>query len=330
MKHITMVWVVAALLVHCSYCSGSSLGKVFKDLVASRDIIAAINAEEAAAAATTSPDAIVVDVGFSKGQTLLPSSDFWNRHPENGLSFNIKSTLDATMRMNAKEVAYACSVTAIPNAATMAYHITSLAPYTKATARGVTLVHHMDIFFCDASVLGRPITNRECVNYEGEQGCHPLSWAYDKGALEPYDLPKDAGFLVGRGTPGPFAAIAVQIHYLMPRSESSAQLLQENFRDISGVRLSLTPHLREQNAGTFSFIGGGMAIPPKTRGLRYVAHLPAAVLHTYCAHDFEAAPGGVLHIRDVHMVSVLALVMASNCDDRERIPSHHLSLSSYS
>ena len=165
---------------------------------------------------------LIVDVGFH-AQRLIGASEVWG-DSKLGLTFNIATKLGSA---HPKEGAYACKSILIPQSDSQAYHVTSLAPYVARTARGATMVHHMDIFFCDASIVTQSLSNKECVMYERNPNCYPLVWAYDKGAFAPYDTPRDVGFAVGKGTP--FRAIGLQVHYLMPRTESIAQLLAEHF-----------------------------------------------------------------------------------------------------
>ena len=237
---------------------------------------------------------LIVDVGFH-AQQLVGASDVWG-DPKLGLTFNIATELG---NVHPKEVAYSCKSILIPQSDSQAYHITSLAPYVARTARGATLVHHMDIFFCDASIVTQSVSNKECVMYENNPNCYPLVWAYDKGAFEPYSTPPDVGFAVGKGTP--FRAIGLQVHYLMPRTESTAQLLAERFIDVSGVRLTLTSRVRPINAGTVSWMGASMRIPPGAASIRHVSHFPKGKMEELFERDFAAAPGGVLTMHDVHM-----------------------------
>lgn len=126
----------------------------------------------------------------------------WRRPDEHGLLFNMRNSDFGP----SFDTACAARIEPLPDPG-ISYHIVRLLPYVSTyAARGgrqnVSIVHHMDLFVCD----GRMSAPRDdqCMNDDewlrDDGPCYAMLWAYDKGALAPFDLPADAGFRVGAGT----------------------------------------------------------------------------------------------------------------------------------
>lgn len=86
---------------------------------------------------------------------------------------------------------------------------------------------------------------------KGEAYCLSAVWVYDRGALRPHDMPDDAGFRVGAGSP--FTKFFFQVHYLLPKEMSAAQLYAAGYEDHSGVRVVLSRNLRPFNTNMLAF-----------------------------------------------------------------------------
>ena len=202
----------------------------------------------------------------------------WRRPTESGLLFNMRNSHAGP----AMDTACATRLVPLSEPTTVAYHITRLRPYTslfQGINGSTSIVHHMDVFACDERM--REPDDRECISdsWLDDRGpCYALLWAYDKGALAPHELPADAGFLVGAGTP--FRTLLLQIHYQLPRPLLASVLREAGYRDTSGVVLTLASSnlaagLRPHNAWSFEFMSYNMAIPAGAKGVEYLNPLPA-------------------------------------------------------
>ena len=253
------------------------------------------------AAAARRHTALILDLG-PPAQRVLGASSRWRRDDEYGILFNMKNdeTEDETGREMPLDASCSTQVTPIPDAQHTAYHMVRFAPYvaTRVPSPGQPaemFVHHMDVYVCDKRIGAKPIADSECLNdvwLRTNGPCYALLWAYDKGALAPHELPADAGFKVGAGTP--FTHLLLQIHYLLPYGGVSAAALRaEGYADRSGVVATLLPRaapaasaaamtaagaagasvLRE-DAWSFEFMDMNMAIPQQAAGFEYA---PAAL-----------------------------------------------------
>ena len=232
--------------------------------------------------------------------TVLGEAQRWRRPSESGLLFNMRNSRAGP----AMDTACATRLIPLPEPATVAYHITRLRPFTSLYNGSISIVHHMDLFACDKRM--REPDDRECItdSWLGDHGpCYALLWAYDKGALAPHDLPADAGFLVGAGTP--FTTLLLQVHYQLPRPLRASELREAGYHDTSGVVLTLASSnakagLRPHNAWSFEFMAYNMAIPAGATGVEYLNSLPAEQLAALVGDDLEAAQNGSLQLRQVH------------------------------
>ena len=167
-----------------------------------------------------------LDLGLAN-MPILGEGLRWRRESEHGIFFNMRNAAAG----DAFDTGCLTRVVDIPNAHDTHYHIVRVEPYTslfspaassassapRAGSGGVSIVHHMDLFICGDAMRHAP-TDETCLMQtwlDGAGPCYAMVWAYDKGALAPYDLPPDAGFRVGKGTP--FTKLMLQIHYLLPR-----------------------------------------------------------------------------------------------------------------
>jgi len=238
---------------------------------------------------------ITINAGFN--QRILGDASRPRLPTEDGLLYNRRNYI---FPGNTHEVGYSCGVWEIPEAASKAYHVVSIAPYTSSRLNH-TFAHHMDIFWCDDRMQG-PVPDSECHNVGGrlhEGGpCYMLPWAYDKGALNPFELPWDAGFRVGAGTP--FTRFILQIHYLLPPGVAADELAEEGYRDVSGVQLQLTSQLRPMNAGSIAWMDVRLHIPPLTPHHVVTSSLSPPMIDELL-HEQMASAGGTLQLRAAHL-----------------------------
>ena len=100
--------------------------------------------------------------------------------------------------------------------------------------------------------------------------CYQIFFAYDRDAFGGYELPAEAGFKIGKGTP--YSRLLMQWHYVLPPCDGKdgpesctpydAKLVFGKgdgkghgvISDHSGFELTLTPDLREHDAATIAVI----------------------------------------------------------------------------
>ena len=120
---------------------------------------------------------VSLDAGFQ--QRIIGDAARPRLTSETGLLFNRRNRQFPGFQ---HEVGYSCGVWSIPNAASVAYHVTTLAPYTS-TRKNQTFAHHMDIFWCDDRMQG-PVSDTDCAMVDGRTRsggpCYTMPWAYDK------------------------------------------------------------------------------------------------------------------------------------------------------
>jgi len=174
-----------------------------------------------------------------------------------------------------------------------AQHITRIEPIIDQSVHSLGIVHHIDLSFCSKSAL-KQVDASDPENCDGleelmERGrpCYQMLWAYDRGAVAPYDTPADAGFRVGAGTP--FEVLAMQIHYLAPENIDAAALAAQHYTDSSGVRLHLTESLRPHDLGTFAFMGTRMHVYPHTHNQPFSVTASKELLLNALGEDFALA-----------------------------------------
>merc|ERR1712072_1334949 len=88
-----------------------------------------------------------------------------------------------------------------------------------------------------------------------------MPWAYDRDASK-LVLPDHVGVAIGKGTP--YTRMALEWHYLLGRGGRKGLDMKgaDHVDDHSGIKLTITPDMREHSAATFGFIGGNMKVPP--------------------------------------------------------------------
>ena len=258
-----------------------------------------------------SPPPVGLNMGLAH-MPILGEERRWRRSDEHGILFNMRNH-EASVGF---DTACGVSVVPLPEARTRDHHIVRFEPYVSAFAHAVygnvSIVHHMDIYACDETMVEAP-TDEACLSdpWLGDDGpCYALLWAYDKGALAPHALPSDAGFRVGAGTN--YRTLLLQIHYLLPRLAGggvdgaplqllrASELMSAGYTDSSGVRVVLTAPSRPHDAWSFEFMSYNMLIPAGVRGVEYANRLPSDALMHILGADLRAAPNGTLTLRQVH------------------------------
>jgi len=245
-------------------------------------------------------DDLVIDLG-AHAMPVLGEAQRWRRDDERGILFNMRNR-----RLPSPSFDTACGtiIAPIPHADAASYHVVQLAPYfsrTRAQHGNLSIVHHMDLFLCDSSVVA-PHDN-QCMStpYLSAAGpCFAMVWAYDKGALRPYSLPSDAGLRVGRGTR--FTTMLLFVHYGLPYGGVSAQQLHEaGYSDSSGVRVSLARRPRSVDAWSFEFMQTNMAIPAHTPSIvtEFTSRMPAEAVEEVLGADIALGEGAI-SLRQVH------------------------------
>jgi len=192
-----------------------------------------------------------------------------------------------------------------------ASHITKFDPIIskKAGAPGDgTIVHHIDLFMCDSRAEG--IFKREggrCDSFPddgrmlGKRGskeweniaCREFVYAYDRGAGA-IEFPDKYGVRVGAGTPWHY--VVMQRHLLIDPK------MKGDFMEDSGVKMTLTTHLREQNLGIAGILDYALHIPGGKSHYDYTFTCPPSTVEKVFAPDNDS--GGIrpvalhLHMHD--------------------------------
>ena len=102
----------------------------------------------------------------------------------------------------------------------------------------------------------------------------------------------------------PYTAVMLQVHYLLPRGVTAADLRRAQYRDSSGVALRLAPPRRPVGLGTIAFINTTLRLRPAPGIQEVVARCDAACLDNVLGGDFagpEAAAGGGLTLVAAHL-----------------------------
>lgn len=224
-----------------------------------------------------SDSALELDLGFSE-LPIIGEGERWRRPDEQGVLFNMRNAAVSS----AFDTGCMSRLVPIPDAKATSYQITKLAPYTSmfvpADAQspeedgGYSIVHHMDVFVCGEEMDAAP-GDAQCLtdSWLTPHGpCYAMLWAYDKGAVRPHELPSDAGFRVGRGTP--WTKLLLQIHFLLPRRLARTRappavtpgrvtgIVPSEVRGADGESSALSDAERS-NGGSGSGNGNGNGIP---------------------------------------------------------------------
>ncbi|XP_043230467.1 dopamine beta-hydroxylase-like isoform X1 [Amphibalanus amphitrite] len=156
-----------------------------------------------------------------------------------------------------QETTYWCTVHRLPAALARKHHIIQYEAVVDAGNED--LVHHMEVFHCEAPVAQR------IPRYEGPchapdrppavDQCKRVLAAWAMGA-DPLVYPEEAGLPIGGPDFNPY--VMLEVHYNNPN-------LKRGHRDSSGVRLTYTERLRPHDASVMELgleYTDKMAIPP--------------------------------------------------------------------
>jgi hypothetical protein len=184
-----------------------------------------------------------------------------------------------------------------------AMHITKFEPLISkqrnAPGDGTT-VHHIDIFLCDGEAPG--LFNRRggrCDSFPDEDrtvgtfpkierqdvSCREFAYAYDRGAGA-VEFPKDYGVRIGKGTPWKY--MVMQRHLLVDPK------MKATFMEDSGVKLTLTKHLRKHNLGISGILDYSLNIPGGRKSFDYTFTCPAEKVTKMFSPDSD-----ISHIRPI-------------------------------
>lgn len=224
----------------------------------------------------------------------------WDTDDHNTLNFFYETTtvgdtvgigeiIDTQNKKGTYDAGLVCAVTDISSVVKEDLHITRIEPKVTEFEEYGPIVHHMDLFACQESVVeeynalnGRVEQSNWC-GYDRflETSCRQIIWAYDKGA-DAFDFPQDTGILIGPSAG--FNFLVMQIHYLLPENY---QPDGKGFDDASGFRLLTEPARERYDLGMFGFIGIDLDIPPGQKSFEWRAHLSSEELHDAISADFE-------------------------------------------
>eukprot|EP00095_Tigriopus_kingsejongensis_P009488 maker-scaffold661_size154698-snap-gene-0.21 protein:Tk09488 transcript:maker-scaffold661_size154698-snap-gene-0.21-mRNA-1 annotation:"tyramine beta-hydroxylase-like" len=156
------------------------------------------------------------------------------------------------------DTTYWCSVHRLPDELIEKHHVIQYEPIkTKGNEH---ILHHMEVFHCDAPPDEEfPLWNGPCGDNNAPkqlQKCKKVlaAWAIGAG---PFTYPEEAGLALGGPDFNPY--VMLEIHYNNQNMESGHQ-------DQSGMRLHITPELRQFDAGIMELgltYTDKMAIPPQ-------------------------------------------------------------------
>ncbi|XP_068083155.1 tyramine beta-hydroxylase [Anabrus simplex] len=191
--------------------------------------------------------------------------------------------LAQTVHVPSSDTTYWCHVHRLPQSLKTKHHIVQYEAVIQPGNEG--LVHHMEVFHCEAPV------DEEIPTYKGNcfapdrpkstQVCKRVLAAWAMGAL-PFVYPEEAGLPIGG--PGFNPYLMLEVHYNNPEQRT-------DWVDSSGVRLYLTPSLRQYDGGVIELgleYTDKMAIPPNQ---------PAFTLSGFCVAECTAVgipPDGIV------------------------------------
>eukprot|EP00039_Didymoeca_costata_P030812 m.31475 g.31475 ORF g.31475 m.31475 type:complete len:427 (-) comp8322_c0_seq1:92-1372(-) len=158
------------------------------------------------------------------------------------------------------------------------------------TPEGLDLIHHIDLFMCDDSLADQFFTPQNCGSFSmfmhSQKGpCYQLQFAYDRGASG-FRLPAEAGFELGPRTP--ISHLLLQIHYLLPKEKLSRT---KKYIDTSGIRLYLTPDVRQFSAASMALLDYGVLIPPNNPSYHFEFECDESYLSDIIAKDIVNQTG---------------------------------------
>eukprot|EP00040_Diaphanoeca_grandis_P023239 m.126102 g.126102 ORF g.126102 m.126102 type:complete len:420 (+) comp29177_c0_seq1:199-1458(+) len=151
---------------------------------------------------------------------------------------------------------------------------------------GLDIIHHIDVFQCTDAIGDRYKTVGDCMFISDimspNQGpCKELLTAYDKGAF-PFALPDGYGISIGP-TRTQFTRFVVQIHFLLPQGFKQ----QSKSLTPSGLRLWVTPELREIEAGVMGWIDYSLNVPSGQKSYETKSECPPTELVLLLENDFK-------------------------------------------
>ena len=195
-------------------------------------------------------------------------------------------------------------------------HLVRVEPIVTEIQQYGSIVHHMDIFTCQDSVVQEtlPLTTRSqqsdwCANDAFlKTSCKQVIWVYDRGAKK-FTFPKEAGILFGPNSG--FTHLILQIHYLLPElyikqtgigsveTPSATTGQQRGMIDSSGFEMIFNTKLRPHDSSIFGFLDFSMVIPPKTSTFVFENHVDSVSLAKMIAPDLLEF--GQVHPFAVHL-----------------------------
>ncbi|CAD5118872.1 DgyrCDS7544 [Dimorphilus gyrociliatus] len=144
------------------------------------------------------------------------------------------------VKVPAEETTYWCVVKKLPNMSEK-HHIIQFGGKITPTSEGV--VHHMEVFHCDAPPgVEIPHYEGKCIKEgrpKGLESCRNVIGAWAMGA-QPLTYPEEAGYPVGGKDSNPY--VMLEVHYNNPD-------LISGIVDSSGIEFHVTKTLRKYDAG---------------------------------------------------------------------------------
>ena len=190
-------------------------------------------------------------------------------------------------------------------------HLVSIEPVVTNIPAYGSIVHHMDIFACQHSVMqeykdlkNRRQHSRWCSHDSFlDTSCKRLLWVYDRGAKR-FELPKNVGMLFGPSSG--FDSLVLQMHYLLPKKFIIGQ--DQPLIDSSGFELVFDHTLRKKDAAIIGFLDFTINVPPGENAYVFTNHIDSMSLATMVSSDFleygKIIPFAVhLHAHD-HTIAV--------------------------
>lgn len=176
----------------------------------------------------------------------------------------------------------------LPFNATDKIHAVHLSPILDADSR--PYVHHMLLYTCPNNLAQQHHSViPECESMP--PGCDQIKFVWAVGSQD-IVLPDDVGLAFGQGQ----TALALQMHYYNPQ-------LVPNIMDSSGVRVYLSPTLRDIDAGFMEFNGGTDPYnrPPIPAGVEEFALTPF-VLPNACTSNWNGPVNILAVVHHMHLV----------------------------
>jgi hypothetical protein len=183
-------------------------------------------------------------------------------------------------------------------------HLVRVKPVVTELENYGSIVHHMDIFTCQDTVVPessllktRVERSNWCSNDKFlDTSCKQVIWVYDRGA-DMFEFPKEAGILFGPNSG--FTHLLLQIHYLLPEkymintgvglrgvSESESKSpYKKGLLDSSGFEMIFDTKLRPNDSSIFGFLDLSINVPPNTYKYVFKNHVDSLNLAKMIAPD---------------------------------------------